>query len=232
MAGTIVCALYLGLALSRELRPRYPSSFPKGPFVLEYTAVSKLVAEWSQGSGELDPFGVVLWPAADTLAQLVGAAGVEGLSTLELGCGTGLCSLVAADRGAARALATDANPAPLELVVSAAAQQDLRAVETMVFDMGSSAELPADIDLLLAADVCYSAKIARALAARCAQAHARGVHCMLADSVNIARSDLIGELGRLGVAFEQEILQRSFSGHAVSLDQEVERTCSVAVFRI
>lgn len=199
----------------------------------EYHAVSALVAEWSEGSEALDPFGVVLWPAADVLAELVSREeDLRERTTLELGCGTGLCSLVAASQGASRVIATDVNPATLELVSSAAARQRLGAVEVRVFDMCSAEELPPGVDLLLAADVCYNEKIARALARRCEQASIRGVRCLVADSVNIARDFLLEELGILGVEFSQDVVTRSFSGHAVSLDQDVERTCSVAVFRI
>jgi predicted nicotinamide N-methyase len=214
------------------MRPRYPAAFPNGPFVYEYTAVSALVAEWSEGNGELDPFGVVLWPAADMLAELVSRENLHGCTTLELGCGTGLCSLVAASQGASRAIATDFNPAPLELVSLAAKRQKLGAIETGVFDMCSAAELPPGVDLLLAADVCYNEKIARSLARRCKQASVLGIRCLIADSVNIARDFLVEELGILAVEYSQEVVSRSFSGHAVSLDQDVERTCSIALFRI
>mgnify|MGYP003688478467 FL=1 len=154
------------VAPALELRARFAPAFSHGPFVLEYARVSALVAEWSAGTGELDPFGVVLWPGADALAEIaVGEIDFAGCSTLELGCGTGLCSLVAASRGAIRALATDSNPEPLELVAAAAAQQGLASVRTEVFDMCSDAPLAHGIDVLLAADVCYSERIARALAA-------------------------------------------------------------------
>lgn len=214
------------------LRPRYPAGFPDGPFVYEYRAVSALVAEWSEGNEELDPFGVVLWPAADMLAELLSREDLRGCATLELGCGTGLCSLVAASWGAARVIATDFNPATLELVSLAAARQQLGVVEVRAFDVCSAEELPGGVDLLLAADVCYNEKIARALARRCKQASILGIRCLVADSVNIARTFLIEELGILGVEFAQETVSRTFSGHAVSLDQDVERTCSVAIFRI
>ena len=221
------------VAPALELRARFAPAFSHGPFVLEYARVSALVAEWSAGTGELDPFGVVLWPGADALAEIaVGEIDFAGCSTLELGCGTGLCSLVAASRGAIRALATDSNPEPLELVAAAAAQQGLASVRTEVFDMCSDAPLAHGIDVLLAADVCYSERIARALAARCAQASAAGVQCLVTDSVNIAREHFAHELRRLGVDFERANLTRSFLGHAVSLDMEVERSCTVALFKI
>lgn len=217
-----------------QLRARYASAFARGPYVLEYARVASLVSDWSLENGELDPFGLVLWPGAEVLAEELasGELDVRGSSTLELGCGTGLCSLVCASLGASTALATDANPETLDLVVAAASRQGLKAVRTEVFDMASDGELPSGIDLLLAADVCYSDTIARALAARCAQASAAGIRAIITDSVNIARAEFAGELRRLGVEFERADLTRSFTGHAVSLDAEVERKCSVALFQI
>lgn len=53
-------------------------------------------------------FGV-LWPGARALARRVAAADLAGSSTIELGCGLALPSIVAASRGA-RALATDNHP--------------------------------------------------------------------------------------------------------------------------
>ena len=49
---------------------------------------------------------------------------LEGLTTLELGCGTGLSSLAAAARGAS-SVATDISPLSLQLTTHAAAEQGL-----------------------------------------------------------------------------------------------------------
>lgn len=234
IAATLPAALDSAAQAGRALRTRYAAAFPQGPYVLEYASVSALVADWSLTSDNLDPFGLVLWPGADALAELIASeVDMTGLSVVELGCGTGLCSLVAASQGASKVLATDANPEPLELVAAAAAQQRLTAVRTEVFNMcAGAARLPSSIDLVLAADVCYSDTIARALAARCAEASAAGVRSLVTDSVNIARKEFARELTRLGVEFEQAGFARTFTGHAVSLDMEVERNCSVALFRI
>lgn len=239
MAAYVIAAITFQVQAARpsaspssSFRPRYAAAFPDGPFVYEYRAVSALVTKWSEGKEELDPFGVVLWPAADMLAELVSREDLQKCTILELGCGTGLCSLAAASRGASRVIATDFNPAPLELVTLAATRQQFGAVEVRVFDLCSAEALPTGVDLLLAADVCYNEKIARALARRCKQASVLGIRCWVADSVNIARNFLVEELAILGVEFSQEVVSRSFSGHAVSLDEDVERTCSVAIFRI
>jgi predicted nicotinamide N-methyase len=56
------------------------------------------------------PYWADLWPSAVTLAEAVGARSLRGARTLELGCGLGLASVVAALSGG-RVLATDWSPA-------------------------------------------------------------------------------------------------------------------------
>ena len=72
------------------------------------------------GSDE-DPYGVVLWPAAQVVAGALMAEkrSYAGWSVLELGAGTGLCSLAAAAAGAT-AVATDYRDEPLDLLRAAA----------------------------------------------------------------------------------------------------------------
>src|SRR3954451_24843078 len=55
------------------------------------------------------PYWAELWPSALGLAEAVGAADVAGRRVLELGCGLGVPSLVAALAGA-EFLATDWSP--------------------------------------------------------------------------------------------------------------------------
>src|SRR3954464_2503280 len=55
------------------------------------------------------PYWAELWPSALGLAEAVGAAGGAGRRGIELGCGLGLPSLVAALAGA-EVLATDWSP--------------------------------------------------------------------------------------------------------------------------
>lgn len=203
------------------------------PYVIEVQRTSDLVSAWSLNDDVLDPFGLVLWPAATVIADELGqpALPCADRTFMEVGCGTGLVSLTAAARGASRVIATDNNPAPLELVDRAAQAQGLDAVETAVFDLCGAEELPA-VDCLLAADVCYNEQVARALARRCAEAHERNIQVLVVDSVNIARRTLVEELKTLGLPFEERHQDRVFRGHAVSMDEDVERRVSVALFSL
>lgn len=63
-------------------------------------------ARWFE---ELCPMFGVVWPSARALAEVVAAEPVAGRRVLELGCGLGLPSLVAA-RAGAEVLATDQHP--------------------------------------------------------------------------------------------------------------------------
>jgi predicted nicotinamide N-methyase len=104
---------------------------------------------------EFLPYWAELWPSALALAQEVTRLELDGLRVLELGCGLGLPSLVAARRGA-RVLATDGEP---DAVVFAAhnlalnhlegevAQADWREAEVLLEG--------APWDLVLASDVLY-----------------------------------------------------------------------------
>jgi len=75
-----------------------------------------------------DPYGAVLWPAAsavsDHLLTIVAedypSKSLDGLTILELGTGTGLCSLAAALGGASKVMATDFEQVPLRLLEFAA----------------------------------------------------------------------------------------------------------------
>jgi predicted nicotinamide N-methyase len=89
------------------------------------------------------------------LARFVDSERLDGMRVVELGCGLGLPSLVAASRGAS-VLATDYEPESLELLERNAAGNGVP-VETMLVDWTSPDALVAraPFDLVLAADVLY-----------------------------------------------------------------------------
>ena len=72
-----------------------------------------LASDDSAGSAVDDPYGVVLWPAAQVVASALASIDLAGKSVVELGCGTGLVSLTAAACGATSVLATDYRVEPL-----------------------------------------------------------------------------------------------------------------------
>ncbi len=89
------------------------------------------------------------------LARELADARVAGLRVVELGCGLGVPSLVAA-RAGAEVLATDESEEALELLERNAGENGL-AVATARIDWAAAGELVArgPFDLVLAADVLY-----------------------------------------------------------------------------
>ena len=98
---------------------------------------------------EFLPYWAELWPAARALAEVL--PDVSGLRVVELGCGLGLPSLVAAAKGAS-VTAVDWSPDAVELLLANAARNGLE-LRAEVRDWRE----PWDerFDLALAADVLY-----------------------------------------------------------------------------
>jgi len=101
------------------------------------------------------PYWSVLWRSGLALARELDGAALGGKRVLELGCGLGVPSLVAA-RAGAEVLATDADAAALALLERNATANDLR-LETAVVDWAAPDQLlaRAPFDLVLACDVLY-----------------------------------------------------------------------------
>jgi len=197
------------------------------------------------GGADVDPYGVVLWPAAQVLAQAAAAYVAVALQTgleerggrlvpgsgggvpkvLELGAGCGLASLAAARLGA-EVLATDFRRLPLELLEEAARRQGLESrVRTALFDVcDESAALP-EADLVIASDLVYEKVTAVAMAKRVAEARRRGSAVLIADIGRPNRRFFLEELGRLLPGAEADFskcsglaVQRSAGGAAPKSD--------------
>jgi predicted nicotinamide N-methyase len=108
-----------------------------------------LLDEEAFARDEFLPYWAELWPAATALAAALPA--VAGLRVVELGCGLGLPSLVAAARGA-EVTATDWAAEAVELLRENAARNGLR-LHAEVRDWREP--WPKRFDLVLAADVLY-----------------------------------------------------------------------------
>ena len=108
-----------------------------------------LLDEEAFARDEFLPYWAELWPAAGALAGALPA--VAGLRVVELGCGLGLPSLVAAARGA-EVTATDWAAEAVELLRENAARNGL-SVRTEVRDWREP--WLERFDLALAADVLY-----------------------------------------------------------------------------
>ena len=116
-------------------------------------SADELIDESAFEHEEFLPYWAELWPSSIALAREVSGLRLEGLRVVELGCGLGLPSLVAA-RGGADVLATDWSPEALAFAVRNAA---LNGVELRTARLAWAApELPeGSFDLVLAADVLY-----------------------------------------------------------------------------
>lgn len=106
------------------------------------------------GEREPFPFGVLLWESAIVLADVLSEGeGLSGVSTLELGAGTGLGGLVAASLGA-RVVQTDHSYDALALCRRNAAANGIQSIEVRHGDWTawSGAET---FDAVIAADILY-----------------------------------------------------------------------------
>jgi predicted nicotinamide N-methyase len=122
------------------LRPRESAELPDDGGV-----------EWAP----LVPYSSVLWRSGVALARELSRRALRGQRVVELGCGMGVPSLVAA-RSGAEVLATDADEDALELLARNAARNGVE-LETALVDWADPARLVerAPFDLVLAADVLY-----------------------------------------------------------------------------
>eukprot|EP00439_Symbiodinium_sp_Y106_P066441 s2470_g10.t2 len=152
--------------------------------------------------GLLDPYGLAIWPSALVLAQGVASYAAEASTgsrrrLLELGAGCGMVSLAAAHLGF-EVISTDFRSSPLCLVAASARRQDLsKRVHTRLLDICDlSTPLP-PADVVVAADVLYDARTAKAMAERVAEAHLRGSVVLLADVGRPNRSLFLSRLLRL-----------------------------------
>ncbi|HEY6781287.1 MAG TPA: 50S ribosomal protein L11 methyltransferase [Thermoleophilaceae bacterium] len=124
----------------RLLQPRESAELPDdGP------------VEWAP----IAPYWSVLWRSGVALARELDGVELLGQRVVELGCGLAVPSIAAA-RGGADVLATDACAEALELVARNARANDVR-LETATVDWAAPDELVGrePFELVLAADVLY-----------------------------------------------------------------------------
>lgn len=214
--------------IGNNIRTRRVTVAPELPWILEADWASSSPTTASDGASPHDPLSSCYWPAASALARVLGALTSlddvnEGCKYLELGCGTGLCSLTAAASGVAAVLATDVSPASLECTAAAAAAQNLTAVTTAEFDaMDLAAPLP-DAHVLLLSDVLVTDALARSFGARVAEAVGAGFRRVLVvDPGRSTRRTFLDALAQHDVAHggfvgEDALLARARAGECVCL---------------
>ena len=137
-----------------------------GPHILSLlrpAAPDDLIDESRFETDEFMPYWAELWPSGLALAEVLAEHELRGARVVELGCGLGVPSIVAA-LGGARVLAADWAPAALALL-HANAQRNGAAVETLEVDWADAGALVAraPFDLVVCADVLYEPRNVDAL---------------------------------------------------------------------
>lgn len=144
-------------------------------------AADALIDEAEFDCDERLPYWAELWPSALALARYLTERLLSGRRVVELGCGVGLPTVVALDRGAG-VMVTDHYDAALDFTVHNARTNTGREPETMLLDWHTPpVEGPGRFDLVLAADVLYERRNVPSLAALIPALLAPEGEAMLAD---------------------------------------------------
>ncbi len=121
-------------------------------------------------SARMSDIEAVVWPPGLVLSELLVTMGGKYGTVLELGTGTGVCSIVAAKAGAHKVYATDL-PSALPLIATNAALNDAPAVIPATLDWCADAEVQAGQldamappDVVIAADCVYAPDLVDPLA--------------------------------------------------------------------
>lgn len=131
---------------------------PDGPVYVVRPADWDLLRDEEGAAARPVPYWARLWPSGETLAiELAKSPPGPGIRVLELGCGLGLPSIVAA-RGGADVLATDSSSDAVAFAAHSLALNELEATVAQA-DWTQDGDVLAErgpFDLVLAADVLYT----------------------------------------------------------------------------
>jgi predicted nicotinamide N-methyase len=191
----------------RELRARHVAIDDLSILVYEAKDPGRAVDE-AIARRAAAPYGAVLWDSAVDVARALHRRDLRGKRVLELGCGCGLCGVVAALRGA-DVVCTDVDDEVFAAVARAAAEAGIgERVHTTHFDMVGHDPLP-PADVVVIADVLYEPLLAGAAARRTLEALARGNDVVVGDPDRAGRRDFLRLLHDAGVvaAFDGNVLQ-------------------------
>jgi len=143
-------------------------------------AADALIDEEDFDRDERLPYWAELWPSAVALARRLHEEDLTGKKTIELGCGVGLPSVVALERGA-EVLATDHYEAALDFVRHNARINGSREPRTALLDWHAPEDMIETFDLVLAADVLYEQRNAEALSKLIPRLLSPGGEALIAD---------------------------------------------------
>lgn len=153
------------------------------------------------------PYWADVWESAIVLAEDLAGLDGRGLSLLELGCGLGLPSLVAAEAGF-RVTATDYEEPALAGVRYNAAKRGLGTVATRVLDWRAVPEDLGRFDRVVAADVLYEPHHAEALARTVRAALAPDGVALVADPCRARAAGFPDACRAAGLAVEKRRARR------------------------
>jgi predicted nicotinamide N-methyase len=178
-----------------------------GPLVLPVLrprSAEDLIDEDDFARDERLPYWAELWPSALVLGERISALPLDGARVVELGCGVGLPSVVAA-LGGADILATDWYPEALAFTRANAAAAGVR-VETMAVDWREppAALLGRPADLVVGADLLYEERNGAALAALLPRLLSAGGKALITDPRRPHAAALLDRLEAAGWAHERE----------------------------
>jgi predicted nicotinamide N-methyase len=166
--------------------------------IVHPSSVDDLLDEEDFEHEERLPYWAELWPSAVALARYLSRQDLSSYRAVELGCGVGLPTVVALDRGA-EVLATDHNKAALDFVTHNASANLGRKSETALLDWFSPGLVGlGTFDLVFAADVLYERRNAPALADLVPRLLAPGGEALFADPRRPPAPTFIEALGARG----------------------------------
>ena len=166
--------------------------------IVHPASVDDLLDEEDFEHEERLPYWAELWPSAISLARYLSLQDLSGNRAVELGCGVGLPTVVALDRGA-EVLATDHNEAALDFVAHNTRANLGRKPETALLDWFSPRLGGLGIfDLVFAADVLYERRNAPALADLVPRLLAPGGEALIADPRRPPTPSFLEALGARG----------------------------------
>ena len=160
--------------------------------------VDDLISEEDFAIDERIPYWADVWPSARILAQHIAQYDGCGRRLLELGCGIGLPSIVAANCGY-EALATDYYAEALEFTEANALRNDVRGVDTRLVDWRKLPDDLGQFDIVLAADVLYEKPQAGLVAAVIAETLSPGGRAFVSDPGRRTAEVFIDECTKKGL---------------------------------
>ncbi len=173
--------------------------------IVHPASVDDLLGEEDFEHDEWLPYWAELWPSAVALGRSLAREDLAGLRVVELGCGVGLPTVVALDRGA-QVLATDRSEAALDFVAHNAREELGRQPGTALLDWFSP-ELDGlgPFDLVFAADVLYERRNVPALADLVPKLLAPGGEALFADPRRPPAPSFLESMGTRGFRVSTEV---------------------------